>query len=379
MKNYIVLFIAGLLMISCGTDHTNDPQSVKKKIREYREEIAVLNDKITELEDQLGATSNSSGQENGMKVRVEEAQIQPFSEYFEATGELEAEDEAFISPEVSGQITEIYVVEGQNVKKGQLLARLNTSLIEKNINEVKTQLAYAETMYNKQNELWDKNIGSERQYLDAKNQVESLQGKLETLQAQYKMSLIYSPINGYIETIFQKKGELATPGMQLMQIVGLDKMKVTAKISEVYLPVVHEGDTVEVYFPSYPELVFRKPITRIGHVVDKQNRTFKVQVSIENREGILKPNLLASIVINNYNSGNHIVVPSRIIREDMKGSYLYVEQKDGDQWVAKKKYITMGKSYRKKSEVLSGLEPGEKIITDGYSNVTDGTVLQIVD
>ncbi len=379
MKKYIVLFIAGLFLVSCGTDHTNDPQSIKKKIREYQEEIAVLNDKITELENQLGETGNSTGQESGMKVRVEVAQIQPFSEYFEATGELEAEDEAFISPEVPGQITEIYVEEGQRVKTGQLLAKLNTSLVEKNINEVKTQLAYAETMFKKQKELWEKNIGSERQYLDAKNQVESLQNKLETLQAQYKMSLIYSPLSGYVETIIQKKGELASPGMQLMQIVGLDKMKVTAKISEVYLPVVHEGDTVKVYFPSYPEIVFKRPITRIGHVVDKQNRTFKVQVTVENNKGILKPNLLASIVINNYNSNNHIVVPSRLIREDMKGSYLYVAQKDGDRWVAQKKYITMGKSYRQKSEVLSGLEPGEQIITDGFSNVTDGAVLQIVD
>lgn len=378
MKKLIVMILAGIFLVSCS-DNSNDQQNIQNKIREYREKITVLNEKIADLENQLEDTGDSPAKIKGIKVRVTKSRIQQFSEYFEATGELEAEEEAFISPEVSGQVTGIYVVEGQKVSRGQLLARLNTSVIEKNINEVKTQLAYAETMYNKQKELWDKNIGSERQYLDAKNQVENLRNKLETLNTQYKMSLIYSPINGYVEEIFQKKGELATPGMQMMQIVDLDKLKVTAMISEAHLPVVHEGDTVRVSFPSYPEITFEKPISRIGNVVNKQNRTFKIQVVIENFEGKLKPNLLANIKINNYNADTNIVIPSRVIREDMKGSYLYVAHKDNQQWIARKKYVTMGKSYREKSEILSGLSPDELVITDGYSNVTDGTVLNIVE
>lgn len=189
--------------------------------------------------------------------------------------------------------------------------------------------------------------------------------------------MIYAPINGYVEEIFQKEGEQASPGFQMMQIVSLDKMKVTANISEAYLPVIHEGDTVEITFPTFPGLVMHKPISRIGHVVSKQNRTFKVQVYVDNKDGLLKPNLLATIKINNYNSDNHIVIPSRVVREDMKGAYLYVAQKEGEQWTAKKKYITLGKSYRNKSEILSGLESGELIITDGFNNVTDGTLLTI--
>ena len=379
MKKLLWIIIAVLFLVSCDSNTTGDPETIKNEINKYREEIAGLNEKIAELEKQLTDLGDADDQKKGTLVRVEKARIQPFSEYFEATGELEAEDEAFISPESPGQITKIYVEEGQKVKKGQLLVKLNTDLIERNIDEVKTQLAYAETMFKKQKELWNKNIGSERQYLDAKNKVESLQNKLETLRAQYDMSVIYSPIDGYVEEIFQKKGELASPGMQLMQIVGLDRMKVTANISEAYLPVIHEGDTVEITFPTFPDLVMYKPISRIGHVVSKQNRTFKVQVYVDNKDGLLKPNLLATIKINNYNSDNHVVIPSRVVREDMKGAYLYVAQKDGEQWVAKKKYITLGKSYRNKSEVISGLEPGELIITDGFNNVTDGTILRIAE
>ena len=379
MKKLLWIIIAGLFFVSCSDQATNDPEKIKKEISEYREQIAVLNEKIAGLEQQLEEAGDPDEQKKGVMIRVEKAQIRPFSEYFEATGELEAEDEAYISPETPGQIAKIYVEEGQKVKKGQLLAKLNTDLIESNIDELKTQLDYARTMFEKQKELWSKKIGSERQYLDAKNKLESLQNKLRTLETQYEKSMIYAPINGYVEEIFQKEGEQASPGFQMMQIVGLDKLKVTANISEAYLPVIHEGDTVEITFPTYPGLVMHKPISRIGHVVSKQNRTFKVQIYIDNKDGLLKPNLLAGVKINNYNSDNHIVIPSRVVREDLKGAYLYVARKDGKRWVARKKYITLGKSYRNKSEVISGLEPGELIITDGFNNVADGTILTIAE
>lgn len=378
MKRLIVIIIValGLFAGSCSNEAENG-QSAQEKIDAYRQQIAELNDKIAEIEKQVADSDPVSSE--GMKVRVEKAKIQHFSEYFEATGELEAENEAFISPEVSGQITAIYVKEGQKVKKGQLLARLNTSVVEKNIKELKTQLEYAETMFNKQEELWNQNIGSERQYLEAKNQVESLRNKLETLEAQYNMSLIYSPFTGYVEDIAQKVGELAMPGMQLMQVVSLDKLKVSAMISEAHLPVVKEGELVEISIPSFPDLHYQKPITRVGNVINKQNRTFKTEVIIDNKEGLLKPNLLASIRINNYNSDTNVVVSSRVIREDLKGSYLYVARQNSSRWTAKKVYVNTGKSYRDKTEILNGLSAGAMIITDGYSNVADGTVLSIIN
>jgi len=377
MKKIIAFIFIGSFLASCSNSG-NDKEEIQNKIKKYREEIVTINDKINELETQLAKVDDNDDNANAIKVRVEEAAVHPFSEFFETTGEVEAKDEAFISPEVSGQIISLYVVEGQKVKAGQLLAKLDTRIIEKNIAELKTQLEYAETMYNKQKQLWDKNIGSERQYLDIKNQYASLKNKLAVLQAQYDMSIIHSPINGYVEEIIQKKGELATPGMQMMHIVRLDKLYVTAMISESHLPVVHLGEVVEITFPTFPDLVLNEPITLIGNVVNKQNRTFKIQIVINNKNGKLKPNLLANIKLNNYNSDTHIVIPSLVIREDMKGSYLYVAQKQDNRLVAKKKYVKVGRSYRNNSEILSGIDIGDKIITDGYSNVSDGTILKIV-
>jgi len=376
MKKLIgLLFISGFLFACSGEQDSN---TIKSKISDYQEEVTKLNNKITELESQLSEEGESINEDaNAMRVRTLKITTQPFSKYFTATGEVEAVNEAFISPEVSGQITKINVVEGQKVSRGQLLAKLNTSLVEKNIDEVKTQLQLAETLYNKQQELWDQNIGSERQYLEAKTNYESLKNKLGTLQEQYNMSILRSPINGIVEEIMFKRGELASPGMQLMQIVGLEKLKVLAKLSENYLPVIKEGDMVTITFPSFPGLKLEKPISRIGNVINKQNRTFLLEVEIENKDGKLKPNLLANVKINDYNSKSSIVVPSMVIREDLVGSYLYVVEEKGGNVISAKKYIETGKTYEGKTEIVSGLLENDVIITDGYSNVSDGSVIQI--
>lgn len=377
MKKLIVLIIMSGFLFACNSGQDED--AVKSKISKYQDEVAQLNQKILELESQLPENGESnSTPSNALKVRTQQVNKQEFSKYFTATGEIEAVNEAFISTETSGQIVKISVVEGQKVSRGQLLAKLNTSVIEKNIEEVKTQLNLAEILYKKQTELWGKNIGSERQYLEAENNYESLKNKLATLREQYNMSIIRSPIDGLVEDIMLKQGELASPGMQLMQIVDLDHLYVTAKLSEAYLPVIKKGDVVTITFPSYPDMVLESPVTRIGNVINKQNRTFLTEIKISNPGGKLKPNLLANIKINDYNSTGSIVIPSMVIREDLVGSYLYVAEKNGNNMISVKKYIKVGKAYQDKTEVLSGLSTDDEIITDGYSNVSDGSLIQII-
>ena len=374
MKKLIILFIVTSFMLSCNPEITDDSRN--QDIKKYKDEILVLQGKIKELESQLPDNGLNA---NNIKVRAQKVNRKHFSRYFEATGELEAKNEAYISPEVSGQITKISVIEGQKVSKGQLLAKLNTSLIEKNIEEVITQLNLAEIFYNKQTELWNKGVGSERQYLETKNNYESLKNKLATLQEQYNMSIIRSPIAGYVESIMLKQGELASPGMQLMLIVDLDKLYVSAKLSESYLPVIKKGDVVEITFPTYPDIILEEKVTRVGNVLNKQNRTFMVEVEINNLDGRLKPNLLATIKINDYYAENAIIVPSLVIREDVIGSYLYVAEQNEHNWISKKKYVETGRSYMNESEVLSGVSDDDLIITDGYGNVSDGTYIEIIE
>ncbi len=372
MKNIIVLLLISGILFSCSNSSNDD--TIREDIKNYRKQIIELEAKIKELENQL---TDKSKNVHTTKVRVFELTQNSFSRFFEATGELEAISEAYISPEVSGQITSINVTEGQKVNRGQVVAKLNTSIVEKSIEELKTQLELAKTLFEKQSDLWSKGIGSEIQYLESKNNYESLQNKLATLQEQFNMSIVKAPISGYIEDIVQKEGELASPGMQLMQIVDLNRLQVTVNLSEAYLPVIKAGDVVQLSFPTYPDIMLKEKVTRVGNVINKQNRTFKVEIEIHNEDGRLKPNLLANIKINDYNTEAALIVPSLVIREDIVGSYLYVAEYKDDKWIAVKKYIEDGRSYLENTEVISGLSLNEMIITDGYSNVSDGMTIEI--
>lgn len=376
MKKIFILFVAAGFMYSCSSSVEKD--DIQSQIDKYKSEVKTLNEKIKELELQLAASNQLIDNSVKIKVKTEEAKIQPFSHYFDATGDIETINEAYISPEISGQITSINVKEGDFVKKGQLLAKLNSDVIQANIDQLKTQLDLAETMYTKQTELWNKKIGSERQYLEAKANYESLKDQLKNLNAQYEKTILRSPINGYIEYINHKEGEFAMPGVQFMQIVSLEELYVNAKISETYLPVIKKGEDVEITFSAYPELILTEPVYRIGNVINTANRTFLVQVKVANQSGLLKPNLLANIRINDYNSNDKIIVPTILIKEDMKGSFVYVASENNGQWVASKKYVTLGYSYRDKTEIFSGLQENERLITDGYNKVSNGSVLEIV-
>lgn len=372
MKKIIYLLIISVFIISCSNDDTG---SDTDKIATYKHQIRDLEKKIAEIE------QNNKGDYTGLKipVKVEQIELQPFSHEFVAAGELESVKEAFISPEINGQIIKIAVTEGNYVKKGQFLAKLNTVLIDKGIIELQAQLDLAKTVYEKQSKLWEKGIGSELQYLQAKNSFETLNSSMETLRAQKDLATITSPINGIIETIFQKTGELASPGMQLMQIVNLDELYVNVQLSEAYLPVINKGDIVKVSFPSYPGLVYEEPVYRTGNVINKQNRTFVVQIRIDNKDGKLKPNMLANITINDYNKEHAIVLPSILVREDMEGEFIFISEKDNGNDIAVKKYISTGRSSKDKTEIIEGLEAGDFIITNGYNNVSKGAVLNIIE
>ncbi len=373
MNRLLIIAIISIFIVSCSQG--DDNKSDADKLVSYKEQIKELKDKVSKIEKEA-----TKGEYTGMTIPVtaESVKTQSFSHSFNATGELESIDEAFVSPRTNGQIVAINVKEGQHVKKGKVLAKLNTAVIENTISEVKTSLDLAKIIYDKQAVLWNKNIGSERQYLEAKNNYESLQNKLNTLDAQYNMSIIKSPIDGIVEDIFLKEGEMASPGMQFMQLVNINELYVTLKLSEAYLPKIKEGEIVEVTFPSFPRLTLKEPVYRTGNVINKQDRTFIVQIKINNKDGKLKPYLLANVKINDYNTSSAIVLPSIIIKEDATGSFIYeIIDSEGNK-VASKKYIKTGVSYKDKTEVTSGLSAGDIIITDGYNNVSNGSVVTIV-
>lgn len=375
MKYGILAFLI-IFLVSCSNQESE--QSIKDKITSYKKEVVVLNQKIATLENKL-KTIDPAGDEaiEKIPVEVQEISLEPFSHYIQVSGSAEAVKEAFISAEMAGQIREIYVKEGDHVTKGQLLAKLNSDITESSIADLEYSLALAVTVYEKQSRLWANGIGSEIQYLNAKTNKETLEQKLVTLKAQLDMAMVKSPVNGIVDIVSRKVGEMAMPGAQFMQVINLEEIYINADVSEVYLGQISEGETVRVEIPVYPDMSLNVPIYRKGNIINPNNRTFPIQLKVSNPDHKLKPNILAVINIRDFSADSAVVVPSAIIKQDMTGSYLYTTQQDGDKIIAKKEYITPGKFYHDRTMVIDGIKPGQKVIVQGYNEVSDGTQIYI--
>jgi RND family efflux transporter MFP subunit len=376
LKNLPIGFLF-LLLVACQPQ--DSAEAKKQQLEKYREEMAGLKLKIRELEHSL---KNDSLNENvnGSKtlVKIQEMQAGRFEHFIEVVGAVEAVREAWISPETGGQIRQILVKEGDRVRVDQALARLNSDVTENSIAEIKTQLELASVVFKKQSSLWEQNIGSEIEYLQAKSTKESLESRLKTMEAQQKMSLITAPVNGIVEEVMQKEGELAAPGMMLMRIINLDEMYVKTDIAESHLPSLRMNEEVSVRFPTWPELEFQPPIHRIGSAIDGLNRTVQVSVKVKNTpDHKLRPNLLAQLRFLDFESDSALVVPSICIKQDIHGPYLYCLQQDPDGLRAKKVYISTGMVYQNQTMITSGLKPGDKVIVEGYNLVTDQSEVRL--
>lgn len=373
MKQHLIIAVLAIL-VSCSPGGTDNK---KAEIERYKKKVSNYTQKIAALERELGEEAAPLKPESSLVVEVKQLSSEKFSRHFEVTGYMEAVQDAYISPEINGQIDNILVKRGARVRKGKLLIKLNTDVTEKSIEEVKTNLELATRLYEKQEELWEQNIGSEIQYLEVKNGKESLEARLATLERQLEMAQVRAPFNGIVDDIMVRQGEIAAPGMQLVRLINLGTMRVSARVSEAYLNSVKENDMVELRFSSYPDMMLKSGINRLGEVIDQVTRTFTLEVILDNKDERLKPNMLTTVRITDYSENNALVVPTIILKEDFKGTFLFLSIAEGEKNIAQKVYVQRGITVQDQTMILNGINPGDKVIIKGYNLVSDGTPLKV--
>jgi len=375
--NKIILILFVFISLSACNNQSNDPEEIKKEIEAYNVEIMEIESKIHDLEKIL-SDSNKTLTKGSILVGIQDIDFTEFTHYLDVTGNVETQLEAYISPELNGLIEKLSVKEGDYVKTGQTLATIDTEIIRNSIKELNTQLALAITIYNKQKELWDENIGSEIQYLQAKSNKEALENKLESLNTQLKMATIKAPFDAFVETVYQKAGEMGSPSRQLIHLVNLQDLNITANLSEAYLPNVHKGDTALIEFSTFPDIIIREPISVIGSVINPNNRTIKIQVAIKNKNKVLIPNIIANLKLIDQHFNETIVVPSIVVKNDAHGNnYVYIVGEKEDELFAKKTFVKTGKSYGNNTMIIEGLEKDNQLIIQGYNLVKNGSTIRI--
>ncbi len=372
-QSIIALFITALLVVACG-QQPEGVEAKKAELTEAKAQMAELKAQIATLEKEIRIEDPDfmKTTETAVMVTSIAADKSEFHHQIQVRGAVMSRTNINISSEVMGQLKELNVKEGQQVRKGQIIAVIDSESIEKSIDEVNTKLEFATTVYEKRDRLWKKNIGTEIDYLTAKNDKESLENQLETLNTQLAKTKIKSPLTGTIENVPVKSGEIIQPGNPIAFLVSNADMYITAEVSETFIGDFKKGDAVSVTIPSLDES-FDSSISSIGKVINEGSRTFTIEVKLPRVEAFMKTNLVATLNLTDYKANDAIVIPSRIIQEDINGNFIYLI----DNNKAKKVHVELGLSYDNKTQVIAGLSGGESIVDKGNRAVGDGTALNI--
>lgn len=314
--------------------------------------------------------------QNTTPVYTTELERSQFRHYVNVLGTVESDKTIMISPKVGATVEEVLVRAGQEVEKGDILARLDGEITRSQIREVETQLELAETLLERQENLRDEDIGSEVEYLQAENRVESLQRQLATLNEQLENYTIRATISGTVDYVDLKVGETVGPTMPVVQLANSEALKVTSRVSEAYITRISQTDSVEIRFPSLDETI-RKQIDVVSRAINASNRTFGVEIFIPNGSNNIRPNMMAQVKINDITLNDQIVVPANTVQQANNLSYVYVAEQTENGWVARNREVQTGYNYGNDLQITSGLEPGERLITSGYTNLADGAAISI--
>lgn len=329
----------------------------------------------------LSACNNEAALENEdennvVNINVEKVRPTSFNHYLNIQGTVESDKTISITPKTTATVEEINVRAGDVVEKGDVLAQLDGEVTRTQIEEVKSQLKLAETRYERQKNLREDDIGSEIQLLEVETQVRSLENQLATLQEQYDNYTITATIGGTVNRVHIKEGENIAPAEPAFQIANSEALKVTAEISESYINRVETTDSVTITLPSIDQQI-TKPIDVVSKVIDPANRTFGIEVYMPNIEGMVHPNMLAKLKVNDYQRNNVLTVPINVVQSTNEEGYIYLAEETESGWVAKQQAVETGNSYNEEIIIEEGLQPGDRVITVGYDNINDGDRISI--
>jgi RND family efflux transporter MFP subunit len=386
MKKIYTIIVLALVITSCSSDKKKSVEDViatnnLKEIRAKKDQIIL---KQLEIVDQLKRLDSKIEELDTTKKAVLISTFivkeEVFYHYLELQGNVSTKDLLVIYPEYAGILAKVYVKEGQYVKKGQILAKIDDGGLSQQLAQLQIQTNLAKTTFERQDRLWKQNIGSEMQYLQAKSNFEVQQQMVNQIQIQLDKTIVKAPFSGTIDDIISEQGSVVAPGQsQLMRIVNLDNMYIETNVPESNILTVVKNKTVIVEFPVLGKTIHAK-IRQASNYINPANRTFKVEIAVPNKDKSIKPNLTVKLKINDYTNKKALLIPQSIVLENSKGEqyiYVIIDKQEDNIAVVKKAIIQTGKTQGDVIEVLSGIENGTEVINEGARRVEEGQTVQV--
>lgn len=377
-KFYTILLIT--VIIGCNSSgsisiesliENKDLDELKKRKNEYVNAMNAMKVELNEINSGIAFLDENERLTLVSKYEIKE---QVFTSYIEAQANLKTRKNILILPEFQGTLEKIYVDEGQNVSKGKLLAEINDSGLKEQLDQLIIQRDFAKENYERIQRLWENNIGSEIQFLKSKSDFESIQKGVDQMRDMLSKTKIYAPFTGVVDEIIANQGSNLIPGVtNILRLVNLENVYAEAFVSEKYISSISNSTEALVKIPLLNKEI-RSEVTQTGNFIDPNNRTFRIEIPVDNTDRRIKQNLDAKIMINTYKKDNAVVIPLRIIREDSEGkNYIYVmdeDKKDGV-YITRKSVIKIGNKSNTDAEVIEGLDFGEIIVLEGANLVED--------
>ena len=385
-KIYTLLLI--IIIRGCNTSRkasieslieSGDIDELKKRKKEYVDAMNTMKVELNEINNGISLLD-----ENERLTLVSKYEIQQtiFNTYIEAQANLKTRKNVLILPEFQGTLEKVFVSEGQEVKKGQLLAQINDSGLNEQYEQMVIQAEFAKENFERTQRLWDNNIGSEMQYLKSKTDYEASKKMVDQMKDRLSKTKIYAPFDGEIDEIISNVGSNLIPGVsQILRLVNLDIIYAESFVSEKYISFIGEGTEAIVQIPLL-NMDYRSSVNQTGNFINPSNRTFRIEVPVENFDNRIKQNLDAKIKINIYKKDDAIVIPLRIVREDALGkNFVYVMSEDNKEgvYLTSKQFITLGNKSEDKVEVTEGLDLGDIVVLEGAYSVEDSQRVKLID
>jgi RND family efflux transporter MFP subunit len=394
-----ISIVAGLaiFLVACGGNAAKDNKSAlgdkKVQLEKLKKEKSNLDAEIRTLEQEIGAADPSAAGTQRL-VAIAVVDSGSFTHFIDLQGKVDAENVAYVAPRgQGGTVKAVYVQEGQAVRKGQVILKLDDAVARQQLASAQQQIAglesqakLAQSVYERQQNLWRQNIGSEVQVMEMKTRAEAAASQLNAARAnvqlaqeQVNQSSVTAEISGTIDLLNVKVGEFFSPQSAAnpntgVRIVNTSNLKVRVQVPENYISRIKVGSPLEVVLPELNNRVIKSKVTVAGRLIDPTTRSFYVEGRLP-ADKDLRPNQTAIVKIEDYTKASAITVPLNVVQSDEKGKYLFVVDKSNNKLVARRRVVTIGESYGGMIEITSGLKAGEQIVTEGYQTLYDGQAI----
>lgn len=382
-KNIYGLLLVGLMVASCGNAKKGrdaDLNDKKVKLEALKKDKLKIDAEIALLQKEVALLDTGAASEGTAKlVAIAPVVNEKFTHFVDLQGRIDATNISYVAPPngMGGVVTALYVRQGDFVRKGQTLARLDDQLIRQQMEPLRVQLATAEDTYRRTKNLFDQGIGTYQQVLNSKTQVESLQKQLQIIQKQASLMTVTAPSAGVIDMLNLRVGEMLTPQQNpvapQIRIVNTSSLKIVAEVPENYLGRIGQGSTLFITLPNIGRKIETK-VNVAGKIIDPSKRTFYIEAPIPQHPDF-KPNQVANVQVQDYVAPSAITIPVNTLQNDDKGKFVMVAMNENGKLIARKRQVIVGELYQDRLEIKSGLQPNDQLVVEGFQSLYDGQLI----